>query len=77
MDFKLKYLKYKDKYLTLKNKLDGGYLLTKDNSLTTKCDDSKKNSIFLPQICGEDKPCLSADKKCYDIESLQNFEESL
>ena len=70
MNFKLKYIKYKKKYLTLKEKIHGGYILSKEEDFPVLCLDSKNDSVYMPEICGEDYPCLTADKKCYKEEPL-------
>lgn len=70
MNFKLKYIKYKKKYLTLKEKINGGYILSREKDFPVLCLDSKNDSVYMPEICGEDYPCLTADKKCYKEEPL-------
>lgn len=64
MDYKKKYLKYKQKYLKFKENLNGGTIISKDN-IVKKCLDSAKDSIYLPEKCGENFPCLSQDGLCY------------
>ena len=67
MDYSIKYLKYKKKYLKLKNKLSGGLLVSSED-LTFKCRNSRNNSIYLPEKCTKEFPCYSYDGKCYALQ---------
>ncbi len=62
-----KYLKYKKKYLELKTKFKGGF--NQKNILVNPkyCNNKLQGSVYLPEICGNDFPCLNKDKNCYEL----------
>ena len=60
------YIKYKNKYLNLKNKIDGG-LLVQDEEKLKKC---KENNLFFPEICTDiNYPCLTSLMRCQNKDS--------
>ena len=62
-----KYLKYKKKYLDLKIKFKGGF--NQKNILVNPkyCNNKLSGSVYLPEICGNNFPCLNKDKNCYEL----------